>query len=150
MIDELAESPSLAEANKLLNQGWVLIKSAELQRVDNQGRQITTTITYILGHVKEKGRRSSAVKPRDADAAPSTSQQQVDEESQSAPPRQRSTESALSSDLQIPPPASNKLTKSPSPLPPDKDLRSQPFLRLIFLPLRTYFPYPYSGGRRGT
>ena len=97
MIDELAESPSLAEANKLLNQGWVLIKSAELQRVDNQGRQITTTITYILGHVKEKGRRSSAVKPRDADAAPSTSQQQVDEESQSAPPRQRSTESALSS-----------------------------------------------------
>lgn len=115
MIDELAESPSVTEANKLLNQGWVLIKSAELLQVDDQGHQITT-ITYILGHVKEKGRRSGAVKPRDTDGAPSSALQQVDGGTKAALPRRKSTESTTSS----------------SNLPP----------------LRTYFPYPYSGDRR--
>jgi len=36
MIDKLVESVSVNEANNFLNQGWVLIKSAELQQVDNQ------------------------------------------------------------------------------------------------------------------
>jgi hypothetical protein len=91
MIDELTERPSVAEANKLLNQGWVLIKSAELMRVDEQGHQITT-ITYILGHIRER-RRSSTIKPRDAAAASSNTQQQGDGSNQPVPPRQASTES---------------------------------------------------------
>jgi hypothetical protein len=85
MIDKLVESPSVNEANSLLNQGWVLIKSAELQRVDSNGRQMTT-ITYILGHDKEKGRRPIAVKSTDADTtSPATQQVQVVGDSHGVP-----------------------------------------------------------------
>jgi hypothetical protein len=70
MIDELAERPSVTEANKLLCEGWVLIKSAELLGVDQQGCQIAT-IMYILGHVKDK-KRSLPVKPRDPAVSGST------------------------------------------------------------------------------
>lgn len=91
MINELTERPSVAEANKLLNEGWVLIKSAELLRVDDQGHQITTII-YILGHIKEK-RRSITIKPRDVAAASSTTQQRSDGSNQLVPPSQPTTES---------------------------------------------------------
>jgi hypothetical protein len=94
MIDKLLESSSVSEANSLLSQGWVLIKSAELQRVDNTGHQITT-ITYILGHVKEKGRRPTAVKR--IDAASSTTPQQTVEDPKVPRFDQGSTESTTSS-----------------------------------------------------
>lgn len=109
MIDELAESPSVSEANKLLKQGWVLIKSAELQRMDNQGHQITT-ITYILGHVREKSRRSNAVRSRVSDTAPSTTEPQVEGNSPVDQSRQRPTES----------------TSSPSSLPSPPNILSLP------------------------
>jgi hypothetical protein len=91
MINELTERPSVAEANKLLNQGWVLIKSAELLRVDDRGHQ-ATTIIYILGHIKEK-RRSSTIKPKDVAATSSTTELQRDESSQAVPPGKPKTES---------------------------------------------------------
>ncbi len=92
MINELTERTSVAEANELLNEGWVLIKSAELLRVDDQGHQITT-ITYILGHIKEK-RRSSTIKPRVVAAASSIKQQQGGDGSiKAVPSSQASTES---------------------------------------------------------
>jgi hypothetical protein len=103
MIDELTERPSVAEANKLLNQGWVLIKSAELMSVDDQGRQITT-ITYILGHIREKSRRSSTIKPRDVAAASPNTQQQGDGSNQPVPPRQASTQSVDTPPNAPPPP----------------------------------------------
>ena len=100
MINELTERPSVAEANKLLNQGWVLIKSAELLRVDDHGHQMTTII-YILGHIKEK-RRSSTSKARDS-APPSTTQQQSDGSNQAISPSQPTTESADTSPTPPPP-----------------------------------------------
>jgi hypothetical protein len=77
MIDQLAEMRSVTEANSLLNQGWVLIKSAELLGVDEQGHQITT-ITYILGHVKQRRRSASPKNGGPAPSSPSPAEQQVD------------------------------------------------------------------------
>ena len=100
MINELTERPSIAEANKLLSQGWVLIKSAKLLRVDDQGHQITT-IVYILGHIKEK-RRSSTIKSKDV-ASPSTTQQQSDGSNQAVSPSQPTTESVDTPPTPTPP-----------------------------------------------
>lgn len=100
MIDKLAESRSVNEANNLLNQGWLLIKSAELQRVDNKGRQITT-ITYILGHVKEKAKRSNAVKSEDANVSHSAVRRQ--EDSTASLGRASSDSSPSSSSVPSPP-----------------------------------------------
>jgi hypothetical protein len=104
MIDELAEIHSVSEANKFLNQGWILIKSAELQQVDTQGHQITT-ITYVVGHIKEKCRRTGPVKSRVSDTSPSkTTKQQGDGSPPPALSRQEPIEStSSSSDLPSPP-----------------------------------------------
>lgn len=103
-IDEFVESHSVSDANKILNQGWVLIKSAEIQQVDTQGHQITV-ITYILGHIKDKSRRSSPVRSRASDKSPSTAkQQQAEGNSQPSRPEQEPIESTSSSpDLPSPP-----------------------------------------------
>ena len=55
-IDDLTEKRSVIEASELLKHGWVLIKASELLGIDQQSHQITT-ITYILGHVKEVKRK---------------------------------------------------------------------------------------------
>ena len=65
-IDDLAEKRSVIEASELLKHGWVLIKASELLGIDQQSHQITT-ITYILGHVKENKR-----KPRGSATASTT------------------------------------------------------------------------------
>jgi hypothetical protein len=95
MIDELAERPSVAQANELLNQGWVLIKSAELLGVDQQGCQ-KATIMYILGHVKDK-KRSLSVKPRDPAVSGSTSPPQAEGNDHPTPRRQAVAQAAAPS-----------------------------------------------------
>jgi hypothetical protein len=95
MIDELAERPSVTEANKLLCEGWVLIKSAELLGVDQQGCQIAT-IMYILGHVKDK-KRSLPVKPRDLAVSGSTTPPVAEGNDHPTPRRQAVAQAAAPS-----------------------------------------------------
>lgn len=99
MIDELAERPSVTEANKLLCEGWVLIKSAELLGVDQQGCQ-KATIMYILGHVRDK-KRSLPVKPGDPAVSGSTTPPQADGNDHPAPQRLAPAQTAAPSPLSI-------------------------------------------------
>jgi hypothetical protein len=90
-IDDLTEKRSVIEASELLKHGWVLIKASELLGIDQQSHQITT-LTYILGHVKENKR-----KPRDSATAQASTQSGSGSNNQQAPQQSPAT--------QQPPPA---------------------------------------------
>jgi len=84
-IDDLAEKRSVNEASELLKHGWVLIKASELLGVDQQSHQITT-ITYIMGHVKEVKRkpRGYATAPASAQSGSGSDNQQTPEQAAAA------------------------------------------------------------------